>query len=80
MIIVDLLPCEAVQTPMAALSSGRSAPRPLTAQTKPPSGHAALQVPPRSHHKDICVLGIAMVFYLFIYRNLSINKSKRKEL
>lgn len=50
-IIVDRLPCEAVQTPMAALSSGRSAPRSLTAQTKPPSGHAAPLVQPRPKSK-----------------------------
>lgn len=52
MIIVDFLPCEAAQTPMAALSSGRSAPTPLLAQTKPPSGHAAPLMPPIGHTKD----------------------------
>lgn len=30
------LPCEAGQTPKAALSSGQSAPKPLTTPTKPP--------------------------------------------
>lgn len=41
MAVGHLLPCGAGLTPMAALSSGQSAPRPLTAQTKLPLSHAA---------------------------------------
>lgn len=43
----DVLPCGAGLTPMAALSSGRSAPIPLTAQTKLPLSHAAPRVQPK---------------------------------
>jgi len=45
------VPCEAEQKPMAALSFGRSAPRPLTAQTKPLSGHVAPPGPPAKQAK-----------------------------
>lgn len=44
----DLLPCGAGLTPMVALSSGQSAPRPLTARTKLPLSHAAPPKQPTS--------------------------------